>query len=240
MTKEEFDELVTRYRSTSGDERDEAMGAILDGLRPMIVSIVNRHMVINGLGDQWFDDLMQEGVIGLLLAIEKFDENRGVKLSTFAYHWIRSYVGKYIQNNRNAIRMPRYLQQEGTQLIRTADKVEMEVGVRPPLSTTAEIAGVTERRAEMFSGAAVCIGSIDDADVEIGQFDEFDEYLRLVGVIVDILDDRTREILVMRFVHEQSVRSIAAHFDMTSAWVHLIIRDAKKLLSCHPLMRDWQ
>jgi RNA polymerase sigma factor (sigma-70 family) len=84
-----------------------------------------------------FADLIQEGNLGLLRAIDKFDHRRGIKFSTYSGWWIRHMISRAVANGARAVRIPVYLLELRGRIDRSASELERELG-RPP--TDAEIA----------------------------------------------------------------------------------------------------
>jgi RNA polymerase sigma factor (sigma-70 family) len=78
---------------------------------PLVGWVVDRYYswCINGRIER--EDLVSEGYTGLIKAAEKFDPNRGFQFCTYAVHWVRSYIQRYIQNHRRLVRVPIYLQE---------------------------------------------------------------------------------------------------------------------------------
>ncbi len=98
-------------------------------------TIINRHLNLvhsvarrfSGLGES-FDDLSQEGSIGLLNAVDLFDPARGVKFSTYACHLIASQIQHYLRDRGRLIRQPAWVQELNTKLTRTAEGLAQELG----------------------------------------------------------------------------------------------------------------
>jgi RNA polymerase primary sigma factor len=96
LTREE--EVALSRKAKKGDEhaRDELARHNL----PFVVAVAKKHM---GRGAR-LDDLIQEGNVGLLKAIEHFDPDKGNRFATYAVWWIRAYVTRYLKDNRSQVR----------------------------------------------------------------------------------------------------------------------------------------
>jgi len=96
LTREEEVELSRRAKK--GDERAREQLALHN--LPFVVAVAKKHM---GRGAR-LDDLIQEGNVGLLKAIEHFDPEKGNRFATYAVWWIRAYVTRYLKDNRSQVR----------------------------------------------------------------------------------------------------------------------------------------
>jgi RNA polymerase primary sigma factor len=96
MTREEERELADRCRRGDVRAREELVKRNL----PFVIAVAKRSL---GRGAR-LDDLVQEGNIGLLKAVEKFDTGKGNRFSTYAIWWIRAYIGKYLKEVHSSVR----------------------------------------------------------------------------------------------------------------------------------------
>lgn len=120
LTKEEEIEVATNLLNGDNEARNKL---IMSNLR-LVVSIANRYHC-KGLS---FLDLVQEGNIGLINAVDTFDVRRGYKFSSYATHWIKSYINRAIANKSRNIRIPNNVYEEIKSYIRIKGNLEKELG----------------------------------------------------------------------------------------------------------------
>ena len=100
----------------------------------LVFSIAKKHLY----SGQPLDDLIQEGNIGLLKAVERFDWRRGFKFSTYATWWIRQQVGRFIADKGRAIRVPVHIHESTQRVIRESQAFELEFGRIPTINSGGE------------------------------------------------------------------------------------------------------
>jgi RNA polymerase primary sigma factor len=100
------------------------------------------------------DDLAQEGNIGLLKAVERFDWRRGFKFSTYATWWIRQQIGRHIADKSKTIRVPVHIYDSAQRLARETRAFESEAGRPPELDEISARAGMSSRKVEALQRLA--------------------------------------------------------------------------------------
>ena len=91
------------------------------------------------------EDLQQEGVCGLLIAIDKYDYTKGFKFSTYSMHWIKQAIGRYVMNNGRTIRMPVHILEKYSMIHRCIEKYNNEYGEEPPVEYIVKETGLAEK-----------------------------------------------------------------------------------------------
>jgi RNA polymerase sigma factor (sigma-70 family) len=191
---------------------DDARRRFIQSNLRLVVSIAKRYQT-PGMS---LLDLIQEGNLGLMRAVEKFDHRKGFKFSTYATWWIRQAIGRGIADKGRTIRLPSHLMDTLATLSRSSSGLLKTLGREPTPRELADETGIPLDRVEAALHAAPDLVSLsvavgEDGDHELGDLvadtsieTPFDLAAAAIErhdlrALLDHLDDRERQVIEMRF-----------------------------------------
>jgi len=213
VTEEEMAKLFPRIKRGDG----EAKRRMIEGNLRLVISIAKRYSCY-GLD---FLDLIEEGNVGLIKAIEKYNPKMGYNFSTYAFWWIRQYIQRAILNQTKTIHIPLYAYETIKKLINVSERMYEELNRQPTTAELAKKLRLSIKKTRNFMQEIQVFERVGSLDSPLG--DKFDIFLKdLVREGEDKAPDKVVEIIksheelaeILKKLTAQEVKVIKLRYGM--------------------------
>jgi RNA polymerase sigma-B factor len=228
------DKMLLRRYHDQGDL--QAREELIERYMSLVRSLARRYSY---RGEQ-LDDLVQIGAIGLIKAIDRFDLDRGVELTTYATPNIIGEIKRHFRDKGWSVRVPRGLQELNVQISKLIEQQTVQLGRSPTIPELAEAAGVEEEAVlealesgRAYSSVSLSAGGGSDEEGEVDPLDslgteeheyEVSEDRAVLAPGFKVLDQRERRILHLRFFRGMTQSQIAEQIGISQMHVSRLIR----------------
>jgi RNA polymerase sigma-B factor len=229
-----IDEIHREYLATKNERLCEAL---VESYKHLAISLGRR--MSRRLGER--DDVTQVAMVGLLKAINRFDPDRGVGFTTFAWRTIEGEVKRYFRDSSWSVHVPRSLQERSIAVAQTVEQLTHDLGTSPTISQIAQDLTLTDEEVvevlELRRATRPMSIDVDDDEQEnssplqIGEMDdgfELSEERDALSRLLRVLPDREQEVVRLRFIDQLTQSEIANRIGVSQMHVSRLL--AKSLV----------
>jgi RNA polymerase primary sigma factor len=240
------EEVNLSRRAKAGDTK--ARRRLVEKNLRLVVSVAKKY---RGYGLP-FEDLIQEGNIGLMKAVEKFDPDRGFRFSTYATWWVRQAIGRAVADKGRNIRVPVHMGEKMRKMARTYNRLSAELGREPTDEEVARRLGWTAEKVRDVKGAlpdatsldkplgsgddASELGSlvVDQASSDVSESVVRDLEVHWLGEAIWRLPERHRRVLIKRYGLDEeetaTLAQLAEEMGVSKERIRQLQREAERML----------
>jgi RNA polymerase primary sigma factor len=236
LTAEQEKELAIKY--AAGDNR--AKNKLVEANLRLVVMTARRYNLHTSLS---LEDLIQEGNIGLMRAVDTFDISKGFRFSTYAMYWIKQAISRAISNNSRAIRIPVHIIELKSKYSKAKKELTEKLNREPEIQEIAKLMGVDldkVKEIELLIKEPVSLntalndeddGTLEDLVADPNQDrpdDRIDNELRAkaINAVLETLGEREKNVIIARFglngTRAKTLEEIAAEYKLTKERIRQI------------------
>jgi len=228
ITEEEIAELFPKIKKGDG----KAKKRMIEGNLRLVISIAKRYSCY-GLD---FLDLIEEGNVGLIRAIEKYNPKMGYNFSTYAFWWIRQYIQRAILSQTKTIHIPLYAYEAIKKLINVSERMHEELERQPTAAELAKRLRISMKKTRKFLQEIRVFENVGSLDSPLG--DKFDIFLKdLVREeekespdhVVDLIKSHEELAQILKKLTPQELRVIKLRYGMVDGKGHNLREVGEKL-----------
>lgn len=236
LTAEEEKTLALKYQAGDSYAKERLVSANLR----LVVMAARRYSGHTSLS---FDDLIQEGNMGLIRAVETFDPSQGWRFSTYAMYWIKQCISRTILNNSRTIRIPVHMLELKSKYSKARQELELQLKKEPTSEQIASYLKVDIKKIKEVENLVkdpvslnTAINDEDDATLEDlvadpneeNPDDNIDNMLRAkaINLVLETLDSREKNVIIARFglngVKAKTLEEVGAEYKLTKERIRQI------------------